>query len=150
MEERKLILVVDDDADERELYGKLLWYNGFDVAFAEDGYEGLRVAQERAPDLVLLDMVMPGMDGLTLCARLRERPATARTPVIALTGRPENEIGRAARAAGCTDFLEKPIAPVDVLRRIEQLIGLAQKSGDTSGSDPAEEWSAYDERSTAA
>ena len=127
---RKVVLVIDDDQAERELYGRLLWYNGFDVAFAETGEDGLEVAHEQQPDLVLLDMMLPGIDGLGVCETLKSDSRTHDIPVLALSGRRENELGPAARRMGCAKYLEKPISPIEVLHQVEDLIGRAPPPGE--------------------
>ena len=119
----KTVLVVDDNAHDREIYGKLLWYNGFEVALAEDGENALEMVGRVRPDLVVLDMRLPGRDGLDVCRELKNAPETAGIPVIALSARPELEMGRPATRAGCATYLEKPIAPVEVLYEVERLIG---------------------------
>jgi len=127
---RKLVLVIDDNDAERELYGRLLWYNGFDVAYAETGEEGVELARKEPPDLVLLDMMLPGIDGLEVCNRIKhDTPATS-VPVVALSARKERELGAAARSLGCAKYLEKPISPLEVLYEVEQLIGRAPAPGD--------------------
>lgn len=123
--ERPLVLVVEDNPDELELYGKILWYNGFDVLFARDGAEGLQFAQDHEPDLVLLDLGLPEMDGLELCRRLRQRTANSRIPVVILSARAEIDYGHRARWAGCDHYLEKPQSPLSVLHEVEKLIGPA-------------------------
>lgn len=128
---RKLVLVIDDERAERELYGSLLWYNGFDVAFAETGEDGIQLAAEQHPDLVLLDMMLPGIDGLGVCETLRADARTDDIPVLALSGRSERELGPAARRIGCANYLEKPISPVAVLHEVERLIGRAPPPGDS-------------------
>jgi CheY-like chemotaxis protein len=128
--ERKLVLVIDDNDAERELYGGLLWYNGFDVAFADTGEGGVRRARERTPDLVLLDLMLPDIDGVSVCSILKDDDDTSEVPVVALSGRSEREMGHAARTAGCANYLEKPISPLDVLYEIERLIGRPPPQGD--------------------
>lgn len=123
--ERQLILVVEDEPHDWEIYGKMLWYNGFDVLYARDGADGLDLAREHRPDLVLLDLGLPGMHGLELCRRLKEDPASAGIPVLVLTARPESEYGDQARRAGCVRYLEKPMTPLQVLSEVESLIGQA-------------------------
>lgn len=127
---RKLVLVIDDERAERELYGGLLWYNGFDVAYAETGEDGLRMATEQPPDLVLLDMMLPGIDGLGVCETLKSDDRTNTVPVLALSGRREGELGPAARRLGCETYLEKPISPLEVLHEVERLIGRPPPPGD--------------------
>lgn len=124
---KPLILVVEDHPHEWELYGKLLWYNGFDVIRAATGEEGLQLARERQPDLVLLDLVLPGMDGISLCRVLREDPATRDLQVVVLSGRAEWEMGVLMKRHGCVRYLEKPIGPLRVLHEVEQLLGRAPR-----------------------
>jgi two-component system, OmpR family, response regulator ResD len=123
--ERQRVLVVEDNPDELELYGKILWYNGFDVMYARDGAEGLRCADDYQPDLVVVDLGLPGMDGLELCRRLKERTANAGLPVVILSARAQIDYGHQARRAGCDVYLEKPHSPVGVLKEVERLIGQA-------------------------
>ncbi len=120
---RQLVLVVEDDPHDREIYGRVLWYNGFDVLFAHDGVEGLEMAQAHHPDLVLLDLMIPRLDGLQFCGILKDDEATSDIHVIVLSGRPEAEMGAAAREAGCCRYLEKPVSPVRVLHEVESRIG---------------------------
>lgn len=127
---RPLVLVVEDDENDWEIYGKILWYNGFDVAYAADGEEGLRLARKQPPDLVLVDMMLPGMNGLELCRRVREDLALDQVPIVMLTGRSVRESGAEAYAAGCTEFLEKPHSPVELLHRVEDLVGRPAPSGE--------------------
>jgi CheY-like chemotaxis protein len=123
--ERQRVLVVEDNPEELDLYGKILWYNGFDVVYARDGAEGLRCADRYDPDLVLLDLGLPEMNGLELCRRLKERPASADLPVVVLTARAQIACGHQARRAGCDVYLEKPHSPLSVLKEVERLIGPA-------------------------
>lgn len=122
---RQLVLVVEDDAHDREIYGQVLWYNGFDVLFARDGVEAVAMARAHQPDLVLLDLMIPRLDGLRVCRLLKEDPETAGIPVMVLSGRRRNEMEAAARAAGCCRYLEKPVSPVVALHEVEEQIGRA-------------------------
>lgn len=121
--ERPLVLLVDDDPHDREIYGSILCYNGFDVVCANDGRSGSRLARRVMPDLVLLDIGLPDLHGLDLCSALRTDTDTSRIPVIALSAYAETRMGEQARLAGCTRYIEKPASPVAVLHEIEQLIG---------------------------
>jgi CheY-like chemotaxis protein len=123
--ERQRVLVVEDNPEELDLYGKILWYNGFDVVYARDGAEGLRCAARYEPDLVLLDLGLPEMSGLELCRQLKERTASADLPVVVLTARAQIACGHQARRAGCDVYLEKPHSPLGVLKEVERLIGQA-------------------------
>ena len=82
---RKLVLVIDDNEAERKLYGGLLWYNGFDVSLAVTGEDGLRLAHDQSPDLILLDMMLPGINGVEVCRTLKADPRTSNAPVVALS-----------------------------------------------------------------
>ena len=122
---RKTVLVIEDNAGDRTIYGNMLWYNGFDVVFAEDGETGLRLAQELRPDLVLLDLQLPRLHGSEISSQLKQDDATKKIPIVALTGRRLIDFGGNAQVLGYERFLEKPISPLEVLRVVEQIIGRA-------------------------
>jgi two-component system cell cycle response regulator DivK len=128
--ERQLVLLVDDDPHDREIYGSILCYNGFDVVCADNGESGIRLARRIRPDVVLLDIGLPDLHGLDLCSSLRAEPDTAGIPVIALSAYAETRMGEQARVAGCTRYIEKPASPVGVLHEIENLVGKAPLPGD--------------------
>jgi CheY-like chemotaxis protein len=121
--ERPLILAVEDEQEHWEIYGKMLWYNGFEVVRAADGEAGLQLAQELRPDLIMVDIMLPKLDGLELCSRLQALEITKQIPVVVLSGRPRSELGARALDLGCVDYLEKPISPLSVLHEVERLIG---------------------------
>ena len=129
---RPSILVVEDDPQHWEIYGKILWYNGYDVMHADTGNEAYRLACEHKPDLVLLDLMIPDMHGTELCRRLKRRRATARIPILVLSGTPYAEAGAAALDAGCAAYMEKPAVPTEVLHRVEELIGRPPLPGEGS------------------
>ena len=144
--ERRLVLVVEDNPNEREIYGKLLGHRGFDVMDARDGTEGLQLARRHHPDLVLLDLGLPYIDGLDVCRRLKGQAEGAAVPVVVLTAWPEFDYGYEARRAGCDLYLEKPQSPLRVCREVQRLIGRAgsgtpgsSSGGGPSGSGPAPE-----------
>jgi DNA-binding response OmpR family regulator len=119
----KRILVIEDDPDiALSLRLKLERDGGFEVLAAQDGAAGLRLAVERPPDLVLLDLNLPGMDGFEVCRQLRKTPATAATPVIMLTAR----IGESDRVAGldmgADDYITKPFSPKEALARVRAVL----------------------------
>lgn len=122
---RKTVLVIEDNPGDRTIYGNMLWYNGFDVVFAEDGETGLRLAQELRPDLVLLDLQLPLLHGSEISSQLKQDDATKKIPIVALTGRRLIDFGGNAQVLGYERFLEKPISPLEVLRVVEQIIGRA-------------------------
>lgn len=128
--ERQLVLLVDDDPHDREIYGRILCYNGFDVVCAACGSAGIRHARTFSPDIVLLDIGLPDLHGLDLCSSLRTDTETAAIPVVALSAYAETRMGEQARLAGCTRYIEKPASPVAVLHEIEHLVGKAPLPGD--------------------
>jgi DNA-binding response OmpR family regulator len=126
---RGLVLVVEDNPNDWEIYGKILWYNGFDVLYAQDGATACELLERYRPDLVLLDLMLPDMDGFELCHRLKKVPRMAGVPIVILSGRPAAEFGAPALQAGCVQYVEKPALPVDVLHTVEHLIGRPPPAG---------------------
>ncbi|HEY8551362.1 MAG TPA: response regulator [Vicinamibacterales bacterium] len=116
-----LVLVVEDYADAREMYAEYLRFTGFRVAEARNGQEALAKAQELTPDVVLMDLALPLMDGWEATRRLRSDPRTAKVLIVALTGHALAGHAEGARRAGCDAFVTKPCLPddlVDVIRRL--------------------------------
>ena len=114
------ILVVDDNLDAANSLGLLLRQHGHDVHIAHDGAAGLEAARARAPDMILLDISMPGLDGLGVARRLRADPRLGPVPIIAITGLGQDEDRRRTREAGFDEHLVKPVSPErlrDVLER---------------------------------
>jgi two-component system cell cycle response regulator DivK len=112
------VLVVEDSEPIRHAYTILLEDSGYAVSSAATGAEALRLAAEAAPDLVLLDLGLPDMRGLDVALRLKANPATARIPVVALTGRDDDADRDALLAAGCAAYLVKPVDTRTLLRSI--------------------------------
>jgi CheY-like chemotaxis protein len=104
----KKVLVVEDHTDIRRMMKIMLELQGFDVAEASDGYEAVEKALDEPPDVILMDMAMPVLDGVYSTRALRQHEEFERIPIIALTAYGEFYDER-ARAAGCTDVLQKPI-----------------------------------------
>lgn len=107
--DRPLILIVDDNSLNAKLSQGMLTAGGYRTAVARDGEQGLRLAEDLQPALVLTDLQMPGMDGLELTRRLKASPATARIPVVALTAHAMAQHREAALATGCCGYLAKPV-----------------------------------------
>jgi two-component system, cell cycle response regulator DivK len=126
-----LILVVDDYADNREMYSAYLKYQGLDVVEAANGAEALERAFERPPDLVVMDLSLPGVDGWQATRTLKGDARTKNIPVIAVTGHALAGAPEQAAEAGCDGFLTKPCLPEDLLREIERMLGL-EPHGDHS------------------
>lgn len=116
------ILIADDSADSREMYAAYLTFRGFRVAKAADGKQALDKAVKGRPDVLVLDLAMPGLDGMEVCRRLKADARTHGMPVIALTGHVFREWERAARDAGCDSFLAKPCLPTQLLREIRKFL----------------------------
>lgn len=107
--ESALILVVDDEATQRLLTRDTLEQAGFRVEDAPNGEDGLALIGKLKPDLVLLDVMMPGMDGFDVCRRVRGDQAISEIPIIIVTGREDTEDIQKGFDAGATDFLTKPV-----------------------------------------
>ena len=120
--ERPCVLLVDDYPDAREMYSEYLQYSGFDVIEAGNGIEALQQAIEREPDIILMDLSLPVMDGWEATRRLKADRRTARIPVVALTGHALAGISEGARRAGCDAFVTKPCLPEDLVREIRRVL----------------------------
>jgi len=119
---RQKILVVEDEGDIRELMRFNLSQEGFVVEEAGDGAEALDRIERRAPDLVLLDLMLPRMSGLELCRRLRANPATTRLPIIVVTAK-SSEVDRIlGLELGADDYVVKPFSPREVVARVKALL----------------------------
>ena len=110
-----LVLVVDDYADSREMYADFLAFSGFRVVEARDGREALEKAAEVKPDLILMDLSLPGVDGWEATRRLKSDPRTREIPVVALTGHAFAGDADSALQAGCDAFITKPCLPADLV-----------------------------------
>ena len=111
---RPKVLCVDDDHDQRLLLSFLLERQGLDVRTAHDGEVGVAIAQEWMPDLVLMDLMMPGMDGFEATKKLRADPRTSKIPILALTAYGEEKMQARAEAVGMDGFVLKTILPADL------------------------------------
>jgi DNA-binding response OmpR family regulator len=120
---RPVVLVADDDHDILALVSFRLERAGFDVVAAQDGEEALRLAVEHAPDLAILDVMMPKLDGYEVTTRLRQNDSTRRLPVILLTARvQEADIARGFEA-GADDYVKKPFSPQELGARVQAILG---------------------------
>ncbi len=116
------ILVVEDDEDIQQLVEYNLLKAGYKVSVAETGEEGLRQARAEHPDLVVLDLMLPGLDGLEVCRTLRRDPATARLPVVMLTAKGEEADIVTGLELGADDYVTKPFSPKVLLARIRAVL----------------------------
>jgi CheY-like chemotaxis protein len=117
----RLVLIVDDVPDNRELYVQYLTYFGYRAAEAGDGQDALAKAAALKPDVIVMDLSLPGMDGWEATRRLKADTATRHIPVIALTGHALSGSDEHARAAGCDAFLTKPCDPEELAATIDRL-----------------------------
>ena len=124
--EQPRILVVDDDAGQRLLTGAALAQGGFAVLDAADGEQALSLLQRELPHLVLLDVIMPGLDGFAVCERLRRLPGGRHLPVIMVTGLDDLESIERAYQAGATDFITKPIPWLILHHRVRYILRASQ------------------------
>ena len=118
------VLVVDDEPDAREIVAALLQPHGYRLIFAEDGEQALRQAATYLPDVVVLDVMMPGMDGFTICERLRADPLLAEIPILLVTALYERESRLRGLEAGADDFLSKPVDPAELMARVRTIVRL--------------------------
>ncbi len=117
------ILVVDDEIGALTLIGIMLERGGFNVLKARDAKAALAVLDENNPDLIILDVMMPGMDGIELCQVIRAREDTSKTPVLILSARGDAESIIRGIEAGANDYLPKPILHHDLVSRVRSMLG---------------------------
>jgi CheY-like chemotaxis protein len=116
------VLLVDDYPDAREMYSEYLQYSGYDVIEAANGVEALQRAVEDHPDIILMDLSLPVMDGWEATRRLKADKRTAAIPVVALTGHALEGISDGAKRAGCDAFVTKPCLPEDLVTEIRRVL----------------------------
>jgi CheY-like chemotaxis protein len=119
----KRILVVEDDADNRRILETLLRHDGYDVAGVGDGFEAIEECLRQRPDLVLLDLDLPRLDGWQTVRRLKALPGFASVPFVAVTAQRLRRHQERARAAGCVDWLPKPCRIADVRESVRKWLG---------------------------
>ncbi len=107
----KTILLLEDDPYEARLVARVLERAGYHILHASDGESGLQMAMATKPDLILLDLGLPDLDGQTVAALLKAMPHLARTPVVAVTAWPPSTAREMAKAYGCRGYISKPISP---------------------------------------
>ena len=117
-----LVLVVEDEAAMQQLLAYNLTAAGFEVAQAYDGEEAVTLIDERRPDLVVLDWMLPEISGLELCRRLRRRPETAHVPIIMVTARGEERDRLRGLETGADDYLAKPFSPAELVARVRAVL----------------------------
>jgi len=127
--EQPLVLVVEDYQDAREMYAAYLQFSGFEVAEAGNGIEAIDKTHELMPDIVLMDLALPRMDGWEATKRLKSDPRTRHIPIVALTGHALAGHAEGARQAGCDAFVTKPCLPDALVVQIKRLLETHQGRG---------------------
>ena len=118
----KKILIVDDDPDLRKIMPRFLSAEDYEVAVASDGFEAGTKVMDFNPDLLVLDLIMPGMDGFEVCKRIKKNPRTSHIKVLAITGYDDEENRARIMKAGADGYLPKPIERESLLEEVEGLL----------------------------
>ncbi|HEX3050509.1 MAG TPA: response regulator [Aggregatilineaceae bacterium] len=118
----KRILYIEDNPNDQRLVQKVLTTHGYDIVIAEDGPRGLDLARQIRPDLILVDVQMPGLDGLATARCLREIPECAATPIVALTAHAERYSRQLYLDAGCTDYEQKQAGIKPILALVQRYL----------------------------
>ncbi len=124
-----LILIVEDFDDAREMYRDYLEFSGFRVETARDGVEGLAKARALQPDLILMDLSLPGIDGWEATRLLKADPETNHLLIVALSAHALATEGERARAAGCDGFIAKPCLPPDLVHEVSSYLKAQSADG---------------------
>jgi DNA-binding response OmpR family regulator len=119
---KRRVLLADDDPALRRLIHTTLGTTDFELLQAQDGEEALQIAREQHPELILLDVNMPKLDGFAVCQRLKGAPETAAIKVVMLTARGADADRAKGRAAGADDYFVKPFSPVQLLNKVYALL----------------------------
>lgn len=120
---RKKILIVDDSSTVLLMEKMILSSGPYDVVSARDGQEGLEKARSELPDLILMDVIMPRMDGFEACRRIREEESTRAIPVIMVSTRGEMQSLETGYEAGCSDYVTKPINGLELISKVRSHLG---------------------------
>ncbi len=121
--DQQVVLAADDDEDILELITFRLERSGYTVVQARDGEEAWNLAQAQPPDLAVLDVMMPKLDGFELTRRMRAKPETERVPIILLTARAQDADVQQGFDAGADDYLRKPFSPQELRARVQAILG---------------------------
>jgi len=134
MVKNRSVVVIEDEADIREVIEYNLRREGFRVICAPDGESGLRRAREESPDLVLLDLMLPGLDGVEVCRLLKENPLTRAIPVIMVTAKGEESDIVVGLGLGADDYITKPFSPREVVARAKAVLrrGALREEGEAA------------------
>jgi len=120
---KPVVLLVDDYPDAREMYAEYLEFSGFEIIQAGNGVEAIERAQDSHPDVILMDLSLPVMDGWEATRRLKADERTKEIPVLAVTGHALTGVSNDAKNAGCDGFITKPCLPEDLVAEIRKVLG---------------------------
>jgi CheY-like chemotaxis protein len=127
------VLLVEDNEDNRTIYSTVLRHLGYQVIEAVDGLQAVALARSELPDLILMDISIPGMDGWEATRVLREDPSTRAIPIVALTAHALADDRKRAREVGFDSYLTKPVEPNAVVAEVRRLIGSAGETRRPTG-----------------
>lgn len=128
------ILLVEDNEDNRTIYRTILEHVGYVVVEAADGEEGIRHARDSSPDLILMDVSIPKINGWDATRTLKADPNTRHIPIIALTAHALEQDRERAREAGCDGYLAKPIPPREVIEEVRRFLGSSEPTAPEASS----------------
>lgn len=126
----KKILVIEDDLSSLTLLTYALRHEGYEVLIASDGFTGLKTVQNEHPDLIILDVMLPGLDGYEICRKLRQQPQTATVPIIFLSARANQGDKDVGLRMGANGYFTKPTDPSTILAEVETLLASMNKTVD--------------------
>ncbi len=118
----KRVLLVEDNPHNRKIFSGMLTHSGFEVVEAEDGHQAIAEMARQLPDIVLMDLSIPGIDGWEVTRRFKADARTKAVPIIALTAHAMRGDEERARAAGCDHYLAKPVSPKKVVEEVRKLL----------------------------
>jgi two-component system cell cycle response regulator DivK len=147
MENNNRVLYIEDNYQNRRLVKRLLKQRGYEVLEAEDGLQGIAIAAREKPALILMDINLPGIDGMEATSRLKSSPDLCQIPIVAVTAAAMRGDRERIMAAGCDDYLQKPIDNEELVNTVKRFVGtpiippvdkpaLEPKSNTTNGSHP--------------
>ncbi len=128
---RQRILIIEDDAATRHLCGQILKPRGAIIEFAEDGEEALEMLADAPPDLILLDIALPKVDGWEILESVRGNPETVAVPIIVITAHGQGSVAERALRGGADRFFEKPFWPPELSAAVDTLLGTTPVEGQT-------------------
>jgi DNA-binding response OmpR family regulator len=124
----KKILVIEDDPGTSRLVEYSLRHEGYEVIKAFNGLEGIRKATNEAPDLLILDVMLPGMDGFEICHRLREQESTSKLLILMFSAKAQEIDKNTGLKVGADDYLPKPAAPAEIVSRVGKLLAKKEET----------------------